>query len=294
MPIVEASLRASRARTAGRGVAAAPSSSASSGAAKMSNVSDADTGYPGAPSTGVDVDRAEHDRVAGADGDAVDGELAEPIDQRGGVVVAAGARAGDHDQQVAPLDRVADRAGDPRLVVGLDRQHDDLAAGLAGLAGEHQRVGLEQLAGLELRADRPHLIAGRQDRHDRLAVHADLGGAGGRGRRGVDRAQPVAGGQQQLGGADVLADRARVLVGRDRGPQLGAAVDVVDVLAHHDRVEPVGHRVAGVDAPRTLPGRAAAALSRSRRRSRRRGPRSRPSPRSRTAARIAWPRSARR
>ena len=31
-----------------------PSSSASSGAAKMSNVSDADTGYPGAPSTGVD------------------------------------------------------------------------------------------------------------------------------------------------------------------------------------------------------------------------------------------------
>ncbi len=87
--------------------------------------------------------------MARADSDAVDCQLAEPIHERGRVVVAAGARAGDHDQQVAAPDRHADRVGDPTLVVGLDRQHHDLAAGLTGLAGEHQRVGLEQLAGLE-------------------------------------------------------------------------------------------------------------------------------------------------
>ena len=43
-PITETTLRASRARVWGRGVATAPSSSASSGAAKMSKVSDAETG----------------------------------------------------------------------------------------------------------------------------------------------------------------------------------------------------------------------------------------------------------
>ena len=36
--------------------------------------------------------------MAGPDGDAVDGELSQPVDERGGVVIAAGARAGDHDQ----------------------------------------------------------------------------------------------------------------------------------------------------------------------------------------------------
>ena len=54
MPIAEVSLRARRALATRRGVVGAPSSAASSGAAKMSKVSEADTGYPGAPITGVD------------------------------------------------------------------------------------------------------------------------------------------------------------------------------------------------------------------------------------------------
>ena len=76
--------------------------------------------------------------MTGPDGDAVDGELSEPVDQRRRVVVAARARAGDHDQQVARPYRREDRVGDSGLVVGLDREHHGLAAGLAGLAGEHQ------------------------------------------------------------------------------------------------------------------------------------------------------------
>jgi hypothetical protein len=53
LPIADASLRASRAVVDGRSRGAAPSSAASIGAAKMSKVRAADTGYPGAPSTGV-------------------------------------------------------------------------------------------------------------------------------------------------------------------------------------------------------------------------------------------------
>ena len=67
------------------------------------------------------------------------------------------------------------------------------------------------------------------------------------GGREVDRAQPVALGEQQLGGADVLADRAHVLPGRGGGPDLRHVVRPVDVLAHDDRVEAVRERVAGVD-----------------------------------------------
>ena len=102
-------------------------------------------------------------------------------------------------------------------------------------------------------------------------------------------------GQQQLGGADVLADRAHVLVGRDRGAQLGApAVVVVDVLAHDDGVEAVGQRIAGVERRRRRRARAAPACSRSRRRSPRRARRCRPSPTRRTTARSASPTPARR
>ncbi len=53
MPPGEASLRASRAVVVWRRCGAAPSSAASSGAAKMSKVRAADTGNPGAPRTGV-------------------------------------------------------------------------------------------------------------------------------------------------------------------------------------------------------------------------------------------------
>ena len=64
----------------------------------------------------------------------------------------------------------------------------------------------------------------------------------GRDRRGqVGGTQPVAFREQQLAGADVLADGADVLVRRGSGEQFGPAFGVVvDVLAHHDRVRPSG------------------------------------------------------
>ena len=73
------------------------------------------------------------------------------------------------------------------------------------------------------------------------------GRPGGGRRRHVDRPHPVPLRQQQLARADVLADRADVLVGRDGGAQLGPVVVVVHVLAHDHRVPAGRHRVAGVD-----------------------------------------------
>ena len=92
----------------------------------------------------------------------------------------------------------------------------------------------------------PHLVPGGQDGDHGTAPHHQVGGPGGRRGGEIDGTQPVTLGQQQLGGAHVLADRAHVLEGRHRRPQLGGAADVVHVLAHDDRVAAVGHRVAGV------------------------------------------------
>ena len=73
-------------------------------------------------------------------------------------------------------------------------------------------------------------------------------GVAGRGGGGqVDGAEPVALRQEQLGRAEVLADRAHVLP-RGRGRlDLGDVVLPVQLLAHDDRVAALGQRVTGVD-----------------------------------------------
>jgi hypothetical protein len=78
-------------------------------------------------------------------------------------------------------------------------------------------------------------------------VHDDLSRPGRRGGGDVDRTQSVPLREQQLAGTDVLADRAHVLVRRDRGHDLGCRTLVVDLLSHHHGVESVGDRITGVD-----------------------------------------------
>ena len=186
--------------------------------------------------------------MARLDGDAVDEQRAGLLDDGGGVVVAPGARAGDHDHQVGTPGALAHGGRDQRRVVGHDRHRLGLAAGLARLRGEHQRVRVDELPRRRLgAAERPHLVARRDDEHARGAPDRQRRVAC-RGRGGeVDGPQPVALGQQQLGRADVLPDRAHVLPRRRRGAHLGHAAGPVQLLAHHDRVEALGQRVAGVD-----------------------------------------------
>jgi hypothetical protein len=122
------------------------------------------------------------------------------------------------------------------------------------LGGEHQGVGVGQLSGPQVRADRPDLVPGRDHRDDRRPADGQLGHPG-RARGGdVDRPQPVASRQQELGGAHVLADRAHVLVGGGRRTKLDGARALLAALAEpvhllaHDHGIPAGrHRVPRVD-----------------------------------------------
>jgi hypothetical protein len=185
--------------------------------------------------------------MPGADRNAVDEQRAGAIDHGRGVVVAPRARPGDHDDQVGGRRTLPHRCRDPFGVVRDDRARRRLAAGLARLRDEHERVRVDELAGRRLGAERPHLVARRDDVHARGAADAQRGVA--RGRRGgeVDRPQPVPLGQQQLRRAHVLPDRAHVLPRRDGGAHRRHVALPVDVLAHDDGVEAVRQRVARVD-----------------------------------------------
>ena len=145
-----------------------------------------------------------------------------------------------------PATAAADRGRDALRVVRLDRQAVRLAACLAGLGGQHQRVGVGDLPGPGLLADRPHLVPGRQDHDHRAPPDEQLRHARRGGGRDVGGAQPVPLGQQQLARAHVLADRPNVLVGGHGRADLRGLAVVVHVLAHHHRVPAGRHRVAGV------------------------------------------------
>ena len=160
----------------------------------------------------------------GPDRHAVDRERAEPLDD----ARPCGRRA--RRSTPRPTITRSARAAASRTAAaiasgssGTISPRHAVAAGRLGLRDEHERVRVEDHAGRRLGADRADLVAGRQHRDDRRAVDEHVDGAGGRRGGDVDRPQAMALGQQQLGGADVLADRAHVLVGRDGAAQLRAA-----------------------------------------------------------------------
>ena len=200
----------------------------------------------GHPYTGVASTDAQHHRVPGLHGHAVHGQPAGALHHRRGVVVPARRRAGADQDQVGPGGRLAHRRADHLGLVRGYRQAAGLAACRLGLQREHQGVGVGDLARAWLLAQRAQLVTGGQHRHPRRPPHGHLGRARGADGRQVHRSQPVALGQQQLGGRHVLTDRAHVLVGRRGGPDLGGAVGEVHVLAHDHGVPAALQGVAGV------------------------------------------------
>jgi hypothetical protein len=167
-------------------------------------------------------------------------------DDLGGVVVASGARSRDHDDEVCVRGGLLHRGDDPGRLVRDDLVPSHLAAGLLGLGGEHERVGVGQLARPQLGADRANLVAGRDHGYDRRPAYGELGHPGRPRGRHVDRPEPMPAGEEELRRAHVLADRADVLVGRGGRAELHLVADLVHVLPHHHGVAAGGHRVAGV------------------------------------------------
>ena len=74
------------------------------------------------------------------------GENAQALDHTDCVVVSTRARAGDDDQQVAHDGGLKGRPAYGVGVVGLDREHDRLTAGLLCQRGQHERVRVVELA----------------------------------------------------------------------------------------------------------------------------------------------------
>lgn len=155
--------------------------------------------------------------------------------------------AGDDDQQVAARRRPSRGPCDRLGVVGLDRQHNGLATEFACLCGEHDRVGVGELAGAELGTDGTDLVARGQYGDDRPAPDEQFHHPGRGAGSDVGGSHTVPLVDEQLVGDDVLADRAHVLVGRHLAGHLCRATGELDVLTHDDRVEARWQRVPGVD-----------------------------------------------
>ncbi len=155
--------------------------------------------------------------MARPDGDAVDQELAQLRNDAGGEVLRAGRRAGVDDHQVVVAGGRQHALADGGIIVGQRREAVGQPAPLAHHRGQHQRVVLDDGAGVERGAGRDQLGAGGLDRHARFAADAQLAVARAGRRADVLRPQPVVGRQDQLGRDHILAHRPDVLPRRDRG-----------------------------------------------------------------------------
>src|SRR6266511_5047921 len=102
-----------------------------------------------------------------------------------------------------------------RIVIWGHRQPAGRAAPLGDLAGQHQRVELDDLAWLDVWARLDQFRPGRHDRDARAAADLHVGAPARGGRAEVDRAEHLALGQDKLSRDDVLAHRPDVLPGRD-------------------------------------------------------------------------------
>ena len=158
--------------------------------------------------------------MPGPDGDAVDQEFAQLRDDARGEVLRTGRRARVDDHQVVVVGGRQHARPDGGIIIDQRRQPVGQPAPLAHHRGQHQRVVLDDGAGVERGARRHQFGAGGLDRHARFAADAQLAMARAGRRADVLRPQPMIGRQDQLGRDHVLAHRPDMLPRRHRGEDL--------------------------------------------------------------------------
>ena len=239
---------------------------------------------------------AEPQRLAGLDLHAPEDLLDAGGLERGlDVVVRADRDAAGDDQHVA-LQAALDRGQRRVAVVGDHALVGHVGAGAARRAARPSARwtrGCGPARAARRAAAAPSPVTARCSRGP--AVHGDLADARG-GQRGQPRdRQPLAGADQHVAGAQVLAAHAYVRAGLDRALGRHVAVGDLGQLGLQDRVGAGRHRRAGGDRRRRCPAparpwrprrrpRRPPAAARRRARCRRSARRSRPSPSGRTAA----------
>ena len=126
--------------------------------------------------------------------------------------------AGQHEDDAVGLHGRADRSLERDRVVAdhtEDMRRDTL---LAQAGGEHDAVGVHDLARLEPGAGHPQLVAGGDDRDGHLHAHRQRGVTDRRSQGQVVRAEALAGLDDDRARLDVLADGTHVRAGRDDVP----------------------------------------------------------------------------
>jgi hypothetical protein len=94
---------------------------------------------------------------------------------------------------------------------------------------------------------RAELVAGGENLYASATANHQRAHAGRRGKREVERAEPLARRQHQLAGSDVLADRSDVLTWRRGRMDLGHFSVEVDPFVWNHRIPTSWEWVAGVD-----------------------------------------------
>ena len=202
----------------------------------------------------LSTDGSEGDRLPRADGDAMHEQLAGGANGLGGEVAGAGGGAGERENEVEVATGALDRAAKGLWVIANGRSPRRVGADLGEAGGEHRGVEVGYLAGLD-RLPGGDDLAARGDDGDPWGPHdLDLDDACRQERADVGGAKALPGGDDDVGGDDVLADDAGVLPRRGGRDDLENALLRLDhILDHDDGVRLLGKGLAGVDVDRLRP-----------------------------------------
>nr|WP_252374346.1 hypothetical protein [Hydrogenophaga sp. 2FB] len=197
---------------------------------------------------GLAVGDGQAHRLAGLERHAVrdDARIAEGAHHTVGKIALTFGRAARKNDRVV-RQSLGQRARQRGLVVRDDAQVHGHTAQLFDGGADDRRVGVVHGADGQGFAGRDDLIARGEDGHARLAVDAHIGQTQCRENADFARAQRHAGAQHGFSTRDVRARIADVLAGRDRAPDLYAAVRDVGVLHHHHRIRAARQHAAGGD-----------------------------------------------
>jgi hypothetical protein len=190
---------------------------------------------------------AERNRLARLDRhapeDLVDAEV--PLG-RSDEVVLAHRDAARGDERVG-RETSLERLPQDWLVVSRGRLGHHVGAGRGERGGEHERVGLVDLAGAQVAAGNDELAAGRKYGDARAARAPDLGHAGGRCGRQASRREPRPRRHHDFARGDVPASRTDVRAGLPVVIDLYCVVVLDNTLHRNDGVRPLRHDGPGRD-----------------------------------------------
>ena len=161
--------------------------------------------------------------------------------------------AGGRHQDVGRREAPAYTLGDRLELIGSDAEIGGLAPRLDDLRHQRIRVGVRNLGRSRLRAEIRELVAGRENRDTRAAIHPHLRVAERRQEPDFGSADHAAGLHDEVAGSDVLPRGADVGARGDAAADRDPSVIGGDVLLRHDGVGAFGERRAGED-PHRLPG----------------------------------------